>query len=259
MVKRVVSLSLLVGLVLLVAAAIALGDRTESGNLVVTMSGDLQPKELPRRELAPVAVHLEARFTTSDQSLLPPLTQVAIRLGSQGRMAGPGLPRCRSKAIRATTEQGSLQACGSALVGRGHLGGLIALPGQRALPFRARFLVFHGGGSTLLGSVHSTNPPLSFTMPFKLSRGAGTFGTSLVADMPRVIRRWARVESFSISIYRRYRSKGHSRSYVQASCGVPKGFTGLVFPLAQTKFTFASGKKVTGSVVRACRVRGSGS
>lgn len=238
----------------------ALGDRMQSGNLIVALGGDLVPHSLPRHGLAPISIKVKANFSTANQEPLPRLRRITLRIGNRGRLEDAGLPRCPAHEIQATTAGGAMEACGDSLVGHGHLRADLALPGQQPAPFHASFLVFNArsarGRHVILGSVHSQNPPVSFSLPFVLRRGSGAFGSTLTATIPRSAGKWARIKHFDMTIHRRYRYRGHSRSYMSAGCSVPKGFTGIVFPLVQATFEFAPEHRVTAAVVRACRALG---
>lgn len=237
----------------------ARASRMQSGNLIVSLNGDMSPHRLPRVGTAGIAVAVRAKLSTSNGQPLPAMRRITIRLGSQGRLDGRGLPVCPAERIRATTRSGSLAACGQSIVGRGYIGASVALPGQAALPFKASLVVFNartsGGRRVLLGSAHSQSPPISLAIPFILHRRAGTGGATLSARLPQAAGRWVRIKRFAMTLQRRYRYKGEARSYISAGCPVPKGFTGIVFPLAQATFEFAGDRSVTAAVVRACTVR----
>ena len=54
--------------VLGLCAASAPAERSQTGNLIVSLNGGISPSKLPRHLQAPVAVHLSGRVMTSDRS-----------------------------------------------------------------------------------------------------------------------------------------------------------------------------------------------
>ena len=252
-------------LIVAIALAVSLGssvgangDKKQSGNLIVSLGGDLTPHSLPRHGVAPVSIKVQASFSTANRELPPRLRRITLRVGNQGRLVDDaGLPACPQRRVENTTATGAMEACGRSLVGEGHFGAALALPGQEPIPFTASFLVFNARGTdgrhVILGSVHSQSPPVSFLLPFVLRRGSGAFGSTLTATIPPSAGRWARIKHFDMTIRRRYRIGGESRSYLNAGCPAPKGFPSIVFPLVQATFEFAPKHRVTAAVVRTCR------
>jgi len=236
----------------------ASGERAQSGNLIASLQGEITPHFLPRTRAVPVAISLSSDFSTADGSRLPQLRQISIDVGKRGQLGYQGLPICRSVRIRATNLDEALEACGSALVGHGHLSGQISIPGQAPFDFDGRILTFNGrlanGHVAALADVHSKAPPVSFVMPFVIDKAAAG-DTKLVAKLPRAAGGLVHVTHFDLTLERRFRYRGEERSYLEASCAVPRGFTAIVFPLAQATYSFAGGHSVTATATRGCSVR----
>lgn len=254
-----VKLALFAAAVLALAlCASASGERSQSGNLIVSLKGEITPHFLPRTRPVPVAIGLSSDFSTADGGPLPQLRQIAIEVGNRGKLGYRGLPVCKPARVRVTSKSGALAACGSALVGKGHLGGQIGIDGQAPFAFDGRILAFNSrladGRVVALADVHSEAPPVSFVMPFVI-HGGGKRGTKLVAKLPHLAGGLIHVTHFDLTLKRRFRYRGEERSYLSANCAVPRGFTALVFPLLQATYTFAGGHSVTATATRGCSVR----
>jgi hypothetical protein len=247
-----------VGVAVALVVAAASGERAQEGNLIVSLSGELSPHDLPRVGTAPVKISLDSAFSTADGSRLPQLRRIAIKFGNRGKLTYRGLPICPEASIRFTALAGALAACRSALVGRGRLEAEVGVPGQRSFPIVAQMLAFNGIGAhgrrLILADVHSEAPPVSLVMRFTVRRGARA--TVLAASLPAAAGSWARVSRFDLTLQRRFRYRGHWHSFVTAGCSVPVGFTGIVFPLAQATYGFAGGGQVSVATTRGCSVRG---
>jgi hypothetical protein len=240
-------------------AASAVGERAQTGNIVASLKGDIRPHFLPRTRAVPVSVGVSSDFSTADGSALPQLRTIALGIGGRGKLDHSGLPLCREARIQATTWNGALGECGAALVGRGRMDGEIHVQGQAAFDFHGRMLLFNGrlddGRPAALADVVSKGPPVSFVIAFVARPRAGAGGTELVARLPRAAGGFVRVSHFDLSLGRRFRYRGSPRSYLNASCAVPAGFTALVVPMLEATYTFAGGHSVTVVASRGCSVR----
>lgn len=246
----------------LVLAAAALagsahGEQRQEGDLVVSLDGGISPLRLPRDRPGPVSVHLSGGIRTTDGSLLPRVTTMEIGLPSQGSLSTRGLPTCTARRLRNTKPPAALGACGGALVGRGSLVARVLMPDQRPLTIHARLLLFNsrerGGRRAVLLHAFARRPPIVVVVPFVLRRRPGTFGTVLQADLPQALGPRPRLARFQMTLYRRYRYRGRSRSYLNASCPVPPRFTAGFLSLARSTYTLAGGEQIAVEITRGCR------
>ncbi len=109
----------------------------------------------------------------------------------------------------------------------------------------------------IFAHIYGTQPlPTSFTLPFQVRhRRHGTYGITLVADLPQVAADWGYVRGFSMTLQRRFRWRGRVRSYFTAGCPAPSGFPGASFAFARANFGFEDGKKLRTTLTRNCGVR----
>lgn len=253
----ILALALLAGAPL---AASARTTRAQVGHVIVSLDGGFSPHRLPRRRPAPVTVSFAATLRTDDGSRLPRLRRIELALASGGsRLDTRGLPLCRRRQLRNATAGQALERCGGALVGRGGLRAEVYLPHQAPFSLRASVLAFNGrardGRAAVWVQAFSSDPPVSFVLPFLVGHRAGTFGTALSAVVPRSLGPWPHLSAFHISFARRFAYRGARRSYLSASCPVPPRFTGGLLPFARASYSFAGGPTVAVTIVRTCDVR----
>ncbi|HXF30684.1 MAG TPA: hypothetical protein VN522_04110 [Solirubrobacterales bacterium] len=240
------------------AASTAGGERTQDGHLIVSLDGGLAPLALPRDHPAPVAVRLAGGLQTTDGTLLPRVTRVELSLPGQGILDTRGLPVCRASQLRNTTSGAALGACRSALVGRGRLDAQVHVPNQPAFAVHAELLAFNGrvrGRRAVILHGFASDPPTVVVLPFLLRLQSGLLRTRLVADLPPELGPWPHFAHFEVKFFRRFRFRKKERSYLSASCPIPKQLTAGFFSFAKASFTLAGGHRVSTSITRSCRAR----
>lgn len=247
-------------LVLLALIAVpALGERIQKENVIVSLDGGISPNRLPRDRRAPVEVHLIGGVHTSDDSPLPRVNKLTLELAWRGRLDTHGLPLCPQGRLHGVDSRQAAEACKGAMVGRGALYAKIFLPNQSPFGIRAGLLAFNGrtkvGRRAILVHAYTADPPVSFVIPFTVKRQKGAFRTVLATTIKRSVGTWPHVGRFRIDVARNFKYKGKRRSYLTASCPVPKSFTAGFLSLARATYTFADGRELTTETVRSCRVR----
>jgi hypothetical protein len=259
--RRTRALSACAAVALLAGATLSRAEVAQKGNLRVKVSGKLAPKRLPRSGAAPVSVSVSGQISTTDQSSPPQLKELRIEINRNGHLDYRGLPVCEESQIHPASTQRALAACHSSLVGKGRFWANIVLAGQAPYPTQGRLLVFNGrlkGKPVLLGQIYAPHPfATSFVIPFALEQiPKGSFGTAMVASLPKALGSWGYVTAISLTLSRRYTYGGKRHSYLSAGCPAPKGFGGAPFPLTRTTFSFAGKQSITQTLVRHCGVRG---
>jgi hypothetical protein len=252
-------------LALAVATALALGvgqagaERSQNGNLGVRLDGGIEPKELPRDHRAPVAVRLLGGVYTEDGSPIPRVNWIKLELAYRGQLFRHGLPVCPQVRLESTDNSQAMRACGKALVGHGKLYAEIFVPNQDPFGVHANLLAFNGqtkkGRPAVLVHAYTSNPPVSFIIPFTVHHKKGQFHTVLVTTIRRSVGPWPHVANFQILVSRTFNFHGRKRSYLSASCPALPGFTGGFLSLARATYTFAGGAQLTKEIVRSCHTR----
>jgi hypothetical protein len=252
-----------VGLVVALAlTCLAVGragaERTQRGNLIVSLDGRLAPLKLPRERPVPVAIHLEGGLQTADGSLLPRVGRIELGLPGQGVIDTRGLPVCPQRRLRDAKPPEALAACGDARVGHGRLRAVVALANQSPFTATADLRAFNGrigGRRAVILHAYLNDPPTVVVLPFRIRPGSGRFGTSLVADLGAALGPSVRFAHFQIELSRKFSDRGRARSYLSATCPIPRGNTAGFFSLARVSFTLAGGGQVGTGIARSCRAR----
>lgn len=244
---------------LILFSASAGAERSQQGNIIVSLNGGITPRALPRDRPAPVAVHLAGGIHTSDKSPLPRVDRLKLELAWRGILSTRGLPICPQGRLRGVDSQQAAAVCAGALVGSGQLYAKIFVPNQAPFGIHARLLAFNGhtavGRHAVLVHAFTRDPPISFIIPFSIRRQKGTFRTVLVATIKRAVGTWPHVGSFRIDVSRTFSWHGQERSYLSASCPVPASFTAGFLSFARATYTFSDGDELTTESVRSCRAR----
>ena len=103
--------------------------------------------------------------------------------------------------------------------------------------------------------VYQSEPtPVSYIVVFKIQRRGGTFGTVISGELPRTLNRNGYLTSIFLKFERRYVFRGGRRSYLNASCSAPAGFTVATFPFARASMTFDDGRTLSATLTRSCAV-----
>jgi hypothetical protein len=243
-------------------AALALGvgpagaERAQEENLIVLLNGGIDPNVLPRDHRAPVAVDLSGGVRTTDGSPIPRVNWIKLELAYRGQLFRHGLTVCPQVRLESTDDQQAMSACGPAIVGRGKLYAEIFVPNQEPFGVHAHLLAFNGqtkkGLPAVLVHAYTSNPPVSFIIPFTVHHKVGQFRTVLVTTIRRSVGPWPHVANFQIRVARKFRVHGLERSYLSASCPSPPGFTGGFLSLARATYTFAGGAQISKEIVRSC-------
>ena len=247
-------------LLCLALAAATQAEVIRKGNLQVSYGGKITPYNLPREGTAPVAVSVSAKIKTTDQLPPPQLQRIELAINRYGQLDQRGLPACRFRQLQPATTAEARASCPDGVIGHGKFEAAVALPEQSPYPSDGTILAFNGrlhDKPVIFAHIYGTQPlPTSFTLPFEVRRHrSGTYGLTLVADLPPVAADWGYVSGFSMTLQRRFRYRGEPRSYLAAGCPAPKGFPGATFAFAKASFGFEGGKKMRTTLTRSCGVR----
>jgi hypothetical protein len=244
----------------LLTASLASAEVTQEGNLRVAFKGQITPHALPRAKEAPVTVSVSGHITTTDASEPPPLRTIRLAINKNGHIDYKGLPKCRYNDIQPSNNQEALDACRSALVGKGHFSAKVLLPEQSPFPSRGKVLAFNGevlNHPVIFAHIYGTEPvPTSFVLPFVVRHSNGQYATTLVAYLPKVGVKWGFVTAVSLKLSRSFQLNGKTHSYLSAACSAPKGFPGAIFSFAKAEFAFAGDRTLSTPLTRSCKVRG---
>jgi hypothetical protein len=249
-----------VALLCLTLAAFARAEVIRKGNLQVSYGGKIAPYNLPRVGTAPVSVSLSAKIRTTDDRPPPQLRRIVVSINRYGKLDQHGLPACHFRQLQPATTSEARESCPGGVVGHGTFKAAVALPEQSPYPSDGTILAFNGrlhGKPVIYAHIYGTAPlPTSFTLPFEVKRRSrGTYGLTLVAELPPVAANWGYVRGLSLTLQRRFTYQGERHSYLSAGCPAPRGFPGATFAFANAAFGFENGAQMRTTLTRSCGVR----
>ncbi len=246
--------------VVALGAGIASAEQAASGNIVISFHGSIAPVTLPRTSLAPVGVQMGAKIKTKDHQPPPRLTKIKLDINGHGVINSKGLPLCSLGKLTNASAAAAKKACGDSEVGHGNVTSRVGLPGQETFSTNGPLLAFNGrykGKPAIFAHVTSQGTlSITYVIIFVIKQTGGTFGTSLVADVPQIASGSGYISAFDLSLKRNYSIKGEKRSYVEASCPLPKGVNIASFKFAKSTYSFEDGTSVSSVLNRDCKARG---
>jgi hypothetical protein len=241
----------LISVLVLAISGVAQGARVRIGSLVLTADGGFEPQALPRRAYAPIEFQGHADVRTTDGSPVPALRRILLEFDRDGKLTTAGLPVCPPARIEAATPGQARARCRGAIVGTGHLGAEIYLPGGAAVHIHAPLTLFNGprqgGDPTVLVHTRTTFPAVeTFVVPVRIEPAHGLYRYRTSFEVPQLAGGLGSLTHIDVRVGRRYRSGGRERSYVSARCSDY---------ILQTHglFSFADGTIISGDVFRFCR------
>jgi hypothetical protein len=255
--RLIAASAILIALGAIVSASEA--ELSSSGNLFVAFNGGITPATLPRDELAPITVWIDARVRILSGEDPPSVRQITLALNRNGRLDSRGLPTCRIDQVEAATGAEALAACGDALVGRGSYRARYSFAEQEPLPSHGRILAFNSrshGEETILAQVHSSRPTSNTNViVLHIRRASGKYGLVLTGTVPAGLSRWGYLKQFSLRLHRVYSYRHHLHSYLSAPCPAPADLRQVSFPFVFASMKFADGRVLSSSLTRTCEVR----
>ena len=232
------TLTLAVAVLSLGLVSLSQAEVTQKGNLRLNFDGQITPNKLPRSGSAPVKVDVSVKIAPVSASKPPPqLTSLNIQINRYGVLDGTGLPICEVDDIQPSTTEKGLEACRQSLVGQGSFSANVVASDEAPFPSDGKVYAFYGtykGKPAILAHVYGTEPvPTSFILPFTISRGKGTYGTTLSAPVPRVGAGSAYVTGISLTLFRRYSYHGEQRSFAKRRLPGSEGRRRRILPVRQ--------------------------
>jgi hypothetical protein len=246
--------ALLATCALLVAgiAGVAGAATVRVGSLVLRADGGFTPQLLPKRAYAPIRFQGHAEIDTTDGTPPPPLKRVRLNFDRDGRLRTSGLPTCSPSSIETSTPKQARQVCAGALVGTGHVGAAIVLPGRERVDVTSPLSLFNGprqdGDATVLAHAQTTYPsPQTYVMVVPVERlRSRLFGYRATLDLPEIAGGYGALTHIDAKVGRRYRAAGVERSYISARCS-----DGILETIGYV--SFADGTVISGTIFKPCR------
>ena len=224
------------------------------------LDATVAPKELPKREFAPVALEVSGEVTADTGTTPPALRELTVEIDKNAAIDARGLPVCPFGSLTKSTAAAARRVCRRSLVGTGvaHIGA------PQEEPIRANLSLFNGGtadGVTKLlihGDLASgaAEPIVSAMRIRPVARGH--YGLEAAVRIPPILEGSGSVLDFSLRINRRFALQGTKRSYLAARCFDRHLQAGVKALFVGEKTTPGNRETTTmgGTVVRPCTAAG---
>jgi hypothetical protein len=183
-------------------------------------SGRVEPKTLPKRGRAPIALVIHGDFSTIDGSQPPSLREATVDFDRDGVIDPQGLPVCRLSQLEGHSKTTAPGECAKAIVGSGTARIDSSITGQQ----RAMLTAFNGGarGDTttiLVRSVIVGSAPAHTVAVVKVNQiPHGPYGLRSVWKLPRLLGGAGSLLEFSLKLQRLFKYKSAQHSYLAAKC-----------------------------------------
>ncbi len=226
-----------------------------AGNLVMKIEGGLTPTALPKRELAPVTLHVNGELGTADGSQPPALKEIVLDSDKNAIIDARGLPTCRLSQLQATDTAHAEKACGNAIVGKGKATVRVAFPEQAPFDAVGPLTIFNGGvrgGVTTMYFhiyVDVPTPTAVVTTLRATPEHKGRYGLHSIAKIPVIAGGAGSVTNFELTIHRLFAYRGQRQSFLEARCS-DEHFAAIA------TFKFRDGTDLTGAFTRPCQAKG---
>lgn len=243
-------------LVALVAAAGTGAEVTATQNTIINFDSRIFPRLLPRHGTAPVGIQISGHVRARKGRKAAALTTLELKIHEVAGLSRKGLPVCDVALIDPASSAQAIAACPGAQIGYGRIHSHSSFPGSPHLQLNNRVVIFNGrledGQLAIL--LHVFNPRLnsSFVFPLAISHRKGHYGTVLSAHVR--VGRWSSVTAFNLVLNRTYRYRGAKRSFLNAGCPAPRGFSVGISPFVVATLKFADGTQSKIPVVGSCKV-----
>jgi hypothetical protein len=246
----------------LAAAGAARGEIAQEDNARLAFDVQFSPHSLPRSRPAPVSATFSGRISAVNGAAPPRVRRLSVAFTRRASLSTGGLPTCRPAELQSVTTGTALARCRGALLGRGHFAAHVDFS-TGGFSVRGPALAFNGlraGRPAILLHVYVKTPvQAALVLVMKVSRPTrGRFGIVLSTTVPTLAGGAGYLTGIGLTLNRRYRSGGRTRSFLNASCPAASGFTVAAFTLARGSFEFANGQHARVDLTRTCRVSDAG-
>jgi len=225
-----------------------------AGNMILELNGDIRPRTLPSRRLAPIGIWGSGKLATVDGSHPPALEEAVFDADKDVFVSVRGLPACSIGQLEARATKKAEAVCGKAILGRGAATVEVAFPEQKPIVSTGPLVLFNGGERNgvvkVLAHAYVDVPaPTAVVATVEVSRVAKEgLGLHIEVEVPKIAGGAGSVVGARFSMRRVYSYKGKRRSVIAARC--PDGHV-----LGRGSFTYSDGSVLSGGIVRPCVAR----
>jgi hypothetical protein len=226
----------------------------EAGPMVLEINGDITPKALPKRELAPMGFWGSGKLSMADGSHPPALEDASFDADKDVFVSVKGLPACRIDQLVARPTKAAEAACGDAVIGRGSATVAVAFPEQAPFDSTGPLTLFNGGERSGVVTVFahayvSVPAPTAVIATVEVRRvSKGALGLHVEVDVPRIAGGSGSVVAANFHVRRTYAYKGQRLSVISGRC--PDGRI-----QGRGTFRYSDETVLSGGLVRTCTAR----
>lgn len=209
---------------MLALGATASGIEACIGPLCVSSTVSMEPRELPAKGNAPIALSSITRVRTKDGSTPPTLDTIDFLIDKHGAVNSKDFPVCPPAKLEGATPAQARQRCAGALVGKGTGKALVTMPGQAPFQIASPVSFFNapptGGKTTLIAHAYETVPaPRALLVPIVVERVAkGRYGFQVKVEMPEVAGGFGAPTLAEASVGATRKRKGKTVGFISAHC-----------------------------------------
>jgi hypothetical protein len=247
------------------------GEVPSPGEVVIGASGETAPSKFPRSRLAPATLRVGFTSETPGTPTTPELTEIRFEVSRNVVFQPAGLPSCPIAELYSESSD-ARRICAGSLVGHGIVISEVALPGQAPATIEGRLAAFYDfreGQPRILAQITSTGAlPLTYVIPFTISKVRGIYGTVLSAEHMRAIAGicqrghpncfsqtysyegiYGHISKFELALDRHFVRGGRRISAVSADCPARNGSSSATFPLVKVNLAYPYPEAISQSKV----------
>jgi hypothetical protein len=230
------------------------GTTIRVGNLIIHAEGVIQPRALPRHQLAPISVHIRGSVASVDGSHVPAVKTIHLQVDRHFRFDSTGLQSCTVTKLEADAPDQALHACPGALIGKGSASAEVEFAESSPFSASGELLAFNGptvgGYAEQLDYLYVNVPaPTAVVVVGKVAKGSGPYGYEISVTVPKIAGGAGSLTGFDLTLGRKWTYRGHQHSFLSAEC--PSGSFNN-----QVEAVFGDGTKLNGTVSNSCRPKG---
>jgi len=209
---------------LLAACGTAYAISSHFGQVTVSATATMLPRELPKKANAPITLSTVTRIKSDDPSSPEVLEKLEFMLDKNGSIETRGLPTCTLAKLAETTTKVARRRCAGALVGTGVGKAAVNIPGQAPFQISSPISIFNapptGGKPTLIAHAYETVPvPKALLLPIVIERiHSGRYGFRTKVRLPEIAAGYGAPTLAEATLGKTFRRGGKSVGYINAHC-----------------------------------------
>lgn len=221
------------------------------GNLVLTLDGDIAPKQLPKDRFAPIGFWASGDLNTVDGSHPPAWESGSFDIDRDVRIDVSDFPACPRARLVARSTSDAIDACPGAILGRGRGKVDVAFPEQPVIHASGPILFFNGGerGGVTTFYLHtyvSIPAPTAVVVTATVTRVRDKpYGIRIESRVPPIAGGAGSITGFELRGDRYSDFRGKRRSWLFARCSDGR------FD-ARGRIDFGDGTVMAAQIIRTC-------